>query len=396
MKATSGVAERSGPPRRVAGARGRAAAFRLERMGVIMEPEAGNPLEEEGVLNPAVARGPDGHLYIFPRMVAKGNYSRIGIARVLFDAEGTPRGVRRLGIALEPQEDYELRPGGGGCEDPRITFVEPLGRYIMTYTAYSAHGARIALASSTDLFRWERLGLATFDPCDGTECNVLDFTGIDNKDAVLFPVLLPDQQGAPSLVMIHRPLFTGTDAAEILHCPCPRKVDVPRESIWISYCPQDGTRGGKACLGHFRSHHRLACPVEPWERLKVGGGAPPLLMPEGWVFLYHGVCGDPGAPGHPKHLRYSAGVLVLDKHTPWTILYRSKHPVLEPEARAERLGVVSNVVFPTGVDVRGDLGLPRRIDVYYGMADSRIGAATFEVPEGLPPGALADPHDGRV
>jgi predicted GH43/DUF377 family glycosyl hydrolase len=31
---------------------------------------------------------------------------------------------------------------------------------------------------------------------------------------------------------------------------------------------------------------------------------------------------------------------------------------------------VPRVVFPTGVDVRGD-----SVDVYYGMADSRIGVA---------------------
>jgi hypothetical protein len=56
--------------------------FQLQRLGLVMEPEAGNPLEAEGVLNPAAARGPDGQLYLFPRLVASGNYSRIGIARV--------------------------------------------------------------------------------------------------------------------------------------------------------------------------------------------------------------------------------------------------------------------------------------------------------------------------
>ncbi len=84
--------------------------FQLQRIGVVMEPELGNVLEVEGVLNPASARGPDGQLYLFPRLVAKGNYSRIGIARVLFDSAGEPEGVERLGIALEPEADHELRP----------------------------------------------------------------------------------------------------------------------------------------------------------------------------------------------------------------------------------------------------------------------------------------------
>ena len=97
------------------------AGFQLKRLGMVMEPEPGNPLEVEGVLNPAGVRGPDGHFYLFPRLVAKGNYSRIGIARVKFNEAGDPAGVERLGIALEPEADYELRPdGGGGCEDPRI------------------------------------------------------------------------------------------------------------------------------------------------------------------------------------------------------------------------------------------------------------------------------------
>jgi hypothetical protein len=56
--------------------------FKLQRLGLMMEPEPGNPHEVEGVLNPAAVRGPDGKLYLFPRLVARGNYSRIGIARV--------------------------------------------------------------------------------------------------------------------------------------------------------------------------------------------------------------------------------------------------------------------------------------------------------------------------
>jgi len=91
--------------------------LKLQRLGMIMQPEPGNPHEVGGVLNPGAARGPDGELYLFPRMVAKGNYSRIGIARVRFNDTGDPAGVERLGIALEPDADYERRPdGSGGCE----------------------------------------------------------------------------------------------------------------------------------------------------------------------------------------------------------------------------------------------------------------------------------------
>src|SRR6185295_12420569 len=121
--------------------------FQLQRLGLVMEPELDNPLEAEGVLNPAAVRGPDGQFYLFPRLVARGNYSRIGIARVKYNKTGDPVGVERLGIALEPEADFELRPdGSGGCEDPRIAFGEDLQRYVMTYTALSPKGPRIALA----------------------------------------------------------------------------------------------------------------------------------------------------------------------------------------------------------------------------------------------------------
>ncbi|KPV52712.1 glycosidase, partial [Kouleothrix aurantiaca] len=63
-----------------------AAPFQMRRLGVIMRGDAHNPDEALGVLNPAAARAPDGRLYLFPRIVAAGNYSRIGIAEVIFDA----------------------------------------------------------------------------------------------------------------------------------------------------------------------------------------------------------------------------------------------------------------------------------------------------------------------
>jgi hypothetical protein len=93
--------------------------FKLRRLAMLMESEPGNPQEIEGVLNPAAARGPDGELYLFPRLVARGDYSRIGIARVRFNEAGDPAGVERLGIALEPEANYERHlDGSGGCEDP--------------------------------------------------------------------------------------------------------------------------------------------------------------------------------------------------------------------------------------------------------------------------------------
>jgi predicted GH43/DUF377 family glycosyl hydrolase len=359
---------------------------------MIMEPEPGNPQEVEGVLNPAATRGPDGELYLFPRLVSKGNYSRIGIARVRFNAAGDPVGVERLGIALEPEADYELRPnGGGGCEDPRVTFVEPLQHYMMTYTAFSPQGPRIAFAVSADLFHWQRLGLATFGVYQGIEIG-----DVDDKDASLFPVALPNPSGHPELAMLHRPLFLGTRPEETVCCSGPREVDLDRESIWISYCRMALEGRQVYCLGPFACHHRLATPVSPWERLKIGGGTPPILTRHGWLIVYHGVSDMAEAGNAGPQLCYSAGVMVLSKECPQIIRYRSADPVLTPSLPQERDGIVANVVFPTAIDRRDDLGSPDRLDVYYGMADNRIGVARLDVPMSLPPGGLAHSPEAKV
>ena len=185
-----------------------------------------------------------------------------------FNEAGDPASVERLGIVLEPEADYELRPdGSGGCEDPRITYGEDLKRYVMTYTALSSKGPRIALALSEDLFHWQRLGLATFRPYEGIE-----FDGVDNKDASVFPVAIPDPSGQPAMAILHRPLFPGRVRRKQRANPASRVVDLHRESIWISYCPTGRAGDEPYHLCHFTLHSRLASPVAPWERLKIGGG----------------------------------------------------------------------------------------------------------------------------
>jgi predicted GH43/DUF377 family glycosyl hydrolase len=61
----------------------------------------------------------------------------------------------------------------------------------------------------------------------------------------------------------------------------------------------------------------------------------------------------------------------MDPDAAWNVLDRTEQPLLEPETVEERAGIVPNVVFPTGLDDRSD----GTADVYYGMADSRIGVA---------------------
>ena len=354
--------------------------FKLHRLCTLMKPEEGNEMEVEGVLNPAVTRGPDGKLYIFPRLVAKNNYSRIGIARVLFDDDGDPFDVERLGIALEPEADYEKRPnGGGGCEDPRITYVEPVEHYIMTYTAYGPHGPRIAMARSKDLFKWERMGLVGY-----TIYKPIDFNNVDDKDASFFPIDLPSPHNHNSIAMLHRPLFPDSIPEETVKLGENRNIDKNKESIWISYFNLKEGKQTSLQNAKFTSHHCLAHPIYPWENLKIGAGAPPILTKHGWLIVYHGVRKhDDCTDDQPKYT-YSAGVMILSEKTPQKIIYRSPEPVLAPELPSETIGTVGNVVFPTGTDRRDDIGQPNRIDVYYGMADDRIGVAKMEIPDKLP------------
>lgn len=350
--------------------------FGIDRLGVVMEGNPDDPAEAWGVLNPASARGRDGELFLFPRVVADNNLSRVGIARVLFDPAGDPAGVERMGYALEPTESYERNPHTAGCEDPRVTFVRDLDAYVMTYTAYGPVGPRIALAVSDDLLHWRRLGLAKFAMSRGTE-----FDFYYNKDALIFPELLPDPHGRPSVVLIHRPDYNlswpGYGAFPVL----PAGVTDERASMWLSYCPVERLGEGLDELVRFSDHRLLCTPEGPWQALKIGGGTPPVLTRHGWLTLFHGVSGQilEGVSVQPS-VHYSAGALVLDRDDPTKILYRSPEPILEPSTQGETVGLVNNVVFPTALDVRDD----DRIDVYYGMADSRIGAGRLVVPQTLP------------
>jgi predicted GH43/DUF377 family glycosyl hydrolase len=353
--------------------------FPVERLGVVMEPDPRNPQEALGVLNPGAARGPDGELYLFPRVVADGNYSRIGRARVLFDAAGNPRGVERLGYALEPAADYERnRVTGGGCEDPRVTYIAALGRYVMTYTALGTSGPRIAVAVSEDTVSWRRLGELHFAHAR------VDFSRYGNKDASFFPEPVVDPDGEPALAIVHRPTYRQhfPDGSE--RTVVPARVQDTRESVWISYVNLRRARADEPWLTHVHDNHVLLTPRAAWEQIKVGGGPPPLAIAPGWLMIYHGIrplFGPDGAPA-PRG-QYGAGVAVLDRERPWHVLYRSPAPILVPQGAEAQTGTVHNVVFPTGLDPRPDLG-PRCVDLYFGIADYRIGAARLHVPAELP------------
>ena len=327
--------------------------FQLERRGVVLRPDPTHPFEQGGVLNPAAVQQ-DGSTYLFYRAVARtpANYSRILVATSHLAPDGRIHTTRLDHLALEPAAPYERWADGqgGGVEDPRITPLD--GAFYMAYTAYGTLDGvtmpRIALARSGDLWAWERLGPAWFAPLTVTvagQPRVWDLNAVPNKDAILFPERIRGRY-----VLLHRPMF-------------PPARGLP-QSIWLSWSDD---------LARWTDHQLVLPPTLPWESLKVGGGTPPLRAPYGWVTFYHGVEGR--ADDDPQR-RYHAGVLVLDLDDPARVRYQSPRPVLSPQSVDEQVGLVGNVVFPTGVVAQPD----GRIDVYYGMADQAIGLATTTLP----------------
>jgi beta-1,4-mannooligosaccharide/beta-1,4-mannosyl-N-acetylglucosamine phosphorylase len=71
---------------------------------------------------------------------------------------------------------------------------------------------------------------------------------------------------------------------------------------------------------------------------------------------------------------------LLALEEPWRVLKRGSQNILEPREMWELTGQVPNVVFPSGVcvdavDEEGYASPTSKVRVYYGAADTVIGAA---------------------
>ena len=343
--------------------------YRLERVGLVMEPDPRDPLEAEGVLNPASGRGPDGELYLLPRLVAAGNVSRVGLARVVVEG-GVPVGVERQGVVLEPDREWERGTTHAGVEDPRVTFLADLGLHVMTYVAYGPLGPRTAIAVSDDLRRWRRLGPVTYAYDDESG---VDLGLVFNKDTVFFPAPVASPDGVRCYAVLHRPMWGVGEVVPGEGPHRPPGLTETRESIWIGYVPVEDVARDLSALTRWTRNRFLAGPEFPFEELKVGGGPAPYRVPEGWLLLHHGVTGRiDSAFAQQKHVNYAAGMMLLDGDDPSRVLARSSEPVLTAETDWERTGTVPNVVFPTAIEE-----IDGRPFVFYGMADTKIGAAAL-------------------
>jgi len=346
--------------------------YTLTRVGVLMSADPGRPEEAEGVLNPATAWGPDGELYLFPRLVAKGNVSRVGRARVIVE-DGVPVGVERLGTVLEPDRGWEHGARHGGVEDPRITHIPSLGIHAMTYVAFGPLGPRPALAvSDDDGLTWRRLGpfqLGYEDALD-TDLNLFP-----NKDVVFFPEVVPGPDGRPSYAVLHRPMWDFSFSRAGEEIPYPAGTTDHRASVWISYVDVEDARRDVSALARPHGHRFVAGSEHDWEIAKIGSGPAPVRVPEGWLLIHHGVSGELGDDAFTpqQSVRYVAGLMLLDAEDPSCVVARTAEPVLEPETADEQVGTVGNVVFPTAVET-----IEGTQYVFYGMADTKIGVARLD------------------
>ena len=212
-------------------------------------------------------------------------------------------------LPAHPLEEY-------GVEDARVTPLEAEGRCAVTFVAPSHHGIVTSLMTTSDFKTFQRHG-----PIFTTE----------NKDVIVYP----DRVGGRYAAM-HRPLSRTR-----LHMP----------EIWYAESPDLVHWGG----------HRVLLSERRSRFSRIGGGAPPVRVPEGYLAVYHGVYkADP----HERIGTYCAAAALLDPDEPWKVLARSAEPLMVPANDYERHGYTPNVVFPTGAVLDGE-----HLMVYSGAAD---------------------------
>jgi predicted GH43/DUF377 family glycosyl hydrolase len=279
------------------------------------------PYQINTVFNPGATLLKDGTTLLLCRIEDRRGLSHLAAARSV-------NGVDGWQIASHPT----LNPDPGhfpeelwGVEDPRITYVPELDKYIVAYTAYARGGPGVALASTDDFVYFERYGMI-MQP--------------EDKDACLLPRRIGGRWA-----LIHRP--AGATAAH----------------MWISFSNDLVTWGG----------HKLMMEARLgawWDATKIGLACPPIETPEGWLTIYHGV--KRNAAG----AIYRLGLALFDLNSPDHCISRGDYWVFGPEELYERRGDVDNVVFPCGYTIAPDGDTLR---LYYGAADTTVALATGSV-----------------
>src|ERR1041384_4402610 len=109
------------------------------------------PYPVETVHNAAVVKHRDEYIMLFRSHLRTGR-SIIGLARshdgFRFTADPTPFLAPERNGPFAAYEEF-------GVEDPRVTRLD--GEYVITYSAYSRNGVRIALARTKDFSEGEKV-----------------------------------------------------------------------------------------------------------------------------------------------------------------------------------------------------------------------------------------------
>jgi predicted GH43/DUF377 family glycosyl hydrolase len=279
------------------------------------------PYPVHTVFNPAAVRLADGTTLLLCRVEDRRGHSHLCAAR---SANGVDGWVIDKVPTLRPDPEHypeEL----WGIEDPRITFVDELGKYAVVYTTFSRGGPGVALALTNDFRTFERFGLI-MQP--------------DDKDAALLP-----RRVDGNYALIHRPIADSGAHA------------------WISFSPDLRNWGG----------HKLLLPARKgawWDANKVGLSPPLIETARGWLMLYHGVRHTAGGCLY----RLGLALFALDK--PDHCLLRGDEWIFGPEAPYEREGDVGNVAFPCGYTISDD---GDTLNLYYGAADTCVALASGSI-----------------
>ena len=279
------------------------------------------PYPVHSVFNPGATLLPDGTTLLLCRVEDRRGHSHLCVAHSVngvdnWQVDSPP--TLLADPARFPEEVW-------GIEDPRITYLPEISKYVIIYTAYSRVGPGVALALTEDFERFERYGMI-MPP--------------EDKDAALFP-----RRIGGHWALIHRP------------------VSAPGAHMWMSYSPD---------LRHWGSHKLMleARLGGWWDANKIGLSPPPIETPQGWLVIYHGV--RQNAAGSI----YRLGLALFDLEAPERCLKRSKEWIFGPEKPYELRGDVDNVVFPCGTTVAPD---GDTIHLYYGAADTCIAMATGSI-----------------
>lgn len=290
-----------------------------EGKGPILVPDD-MPCGANAVLNPGVAEV-DGEVVLLLRVEVKDGISHVRVARSRNGVDGWRIADKALLDPGNPEYPYEE----WGCEDPRVTKVSD-DTWAIVYTAYTAQGPAIALATTSDFESVERLGPA-FIP--------------GNKDAAVFP-----KKFGGRYFMLHRPEVGGN------------------EDIWYASTPHELNQWSRPGL----LMTRRSGPY--WDSQRIGLGCPPIETKDGWLAIYH------GSKAMGSRSVYRLGLVLLDLDDPTKVIARTNEWIFAPEVDFELNGLMPAVVFTCGALVRGE-----ELWMYYGAADTVVGLAIGRVPE---------------